>query len=105
MAPKWYEWPLYAFATHRQFRALAHSGTPNVSKNASPVTTINELESGRSEEEKRELEGRDPYLIDEKSSPEIDPKNWPTWKKVCSMFMHLIYLIYHLSGNNDHPIE
>ena len=82
MAPKWYERPLYVFATHRQFRRLAHTGTPLASKNVSPETTINDLEGGHDASEKKQLDGRDPYLIDEQSSPEIDPKNWPLWKKV-----------------------
>lgn len=81
MAPKWYEWPMYAFATHRQFKRLAHTGTPNISKNPSPETTTDDLEGG-DVHEKKQVDTRDTYLIDETSSPEIDPKNWPTWKKV-----------------------
>ncbi|EOR02097.1 hypothetical protein E3P92_00826 [Wallemia ichthyophaga] len=84
MAPKWYEWPMYAFATHRQFKRLAHTGTPNISKNPSPESTTDDLEGG-DVHEKKQVDTRGTYLIDETSSPEIDPKNWPTWKKVLTI--------------------
>ena len=85
-----WERPLYLLATHRQFKALAHSGTPEVSKSPSQ-TTVNDLEANKVPISDKKPEERDPYLIDEVSSPEISPKLWPVWYKVRHILCHIMY--------------